>query len=479
MTETVLVTGATGTVGRHVVTALGDRDVAVRPGVHDPETVPEEIAGIGDSVAFDFAKPETWGRALRDVDGIFLVRPPVVDRSAIESFVDAADRVGVPRLTYLSTLGAEKNVLVPHHWIEKRIMATDIEYTLLRSSFFMQNLLEVHRRDIVDHDEIFVPAGSGKTSFVDARDLGEAAAVVLTESGHANQAYDLTGPDALDYETVASIFSDVLDRSITYPEPSLLRFARRMHGRGESLGFITLMCGIYTTARLGLADRVTDDSERLLGRPPGGMRAFVEDHAAAFRGAADPTAPSGGVSETEGSDALDGSEPKWTQQSDGGSVEALGPPIPDAAYEVINPVMSVLLRSPLHSLVSDSLVLLTFTGSKTGNEYTTPVGYWVKDGHLIVTTQSPWWRNLQGGQPVSLYLQGAHRDGTATPHPDPTDVARYVMEIIERHGMTAARRLGIRIHGDREPTHDELEAGVEGTVVIDIELTDSKPPVRD
>ncbi|SER44229.1 SDR family oxidoreductase [Natrinema salaciae] len=284
MTNVVLVTGATGTVGRHVVAALTARDADVRTALRDPEPVSSEIADVGDTVAFDFTKPETWGRALTDVDGIFLVRPPVVDKSEVGSFVDAADRVGVSHIAYLSTLGAAKNVLVPHHWIEKRIMATDLEYTLLRASFFMQNLLEVHRPDLVEHDELFVPAGSGKTSFVDARDVGEAAAVVLTESGHVDRAYDLTGPEALDYGEVAAIFSDVLGRSITYPEPSLVAFANRMRRRGEAVGFIALMCGIYTTARLGLAARVTDDSQRLLGRRPRKMRTFVEDYADEFRG---------------------------------------------------------------------------------------------------------------------------------------------------------------------------------------------------
>lgn len=283
MTDSILVTGATGTVGRHVVAALSDRDVAIRTGVRDLETVSNELADTGTVVEFDFTKPETWGEALADVDGVFLLRPPVVDTSDIGSFVGAADRVGVDRIAYLSTLGAEKNVLVPHHRIEKRIMATDIEYTLLRASFFMQNLLEVHRPDIVEHDEIFVPAGNGKTSFVDARDIGEAAAIVLTESGHANRAYDLTGPEALDYQEVATVFSDVLNRPITYPNPSLLAFTRRMRRRGKPLGFIALMCGIYTTARLGLAARVTEDSRRLLGRRPRGMWEFVEDHADDFR----------------------------------------------------------------------------------------------------------------------------------------------------------------------------------------------------
>jgi uncharacterized protein YbjT (DUF2867 family) len=316
VTESILVTGATGTVGQHVVAALSDRDVTIKIGVRDPETVSNEIVDAGEVIEFDFTKPETWGRALTDVDGIFLVRPPVVDKSKIGSFVEAADRVGVARIAYLSTLGAEKNVLIPHHWIENRITATNMEYTLLRASFFMQNLLEVHRRDIVEHDEIFMPAGDGKTSFVDAWDIGEAAAIVLTESGHANRAYDLTGPEALDYEEVATIFSDVLDRSISYPNPSLLAFGRRMHRRGKSLGFIALMCGIYTTARLGLAARVTDDSRTLLGRRPREMRAFVEDHADDFRVDSQLNEPP-------------------TENDAEGYVETRGPSVPDIAYKIL------------------------------------------------------------------------------------------------------------------------------------------------
>lgn len=159
-----------------------------------------------------------------------------------------------------------------------------------------------------------------------------------------------------------------------------------------------------------------------------------------------------------------------------GYVQTRGPPVPDAAYKVINPLMSLLLRSPLHSLASDSIMLITFTGRKSGNEYTTPVGYWVRDGRVIVTTHSPWWHNLKGGQPVELRLKGERREGIATPHPDPEDVADYVADFIDRRGVSAARRLGIQIEGEREPTHEELVAGVEGTVVIEIELTEGDPP---
>jgi len=206
-----------------------------------------------------------------------------VSEGDITPFVDAAARVGIDQIAYLSTLGAEKNVLIPHYRIEKHLVGAGPASTLLRASFFMQNLVEVHRRDVVERDEIFVPAGDGETSFVDARDVGEAAAVVLTESGHANRTYDLTGPEAMDYEAVAAVFSDVLDRPITYPNPSFTTFARRTYRRGIALGFVALMCGIYITARLGLAGRVSEDGRRLLGRAPRTMRTFVEDYADEFR----------------------------------------------------------------------------------------------------------------------------------------------------------------------------------------------------
>ena len=77
---------------------------------------------------------------------------------------------------------------------------------------------------------------------------------------------------------------------------------------------------------------------------------------------------------------------------------------------------------------------------------------------------------------MTLYLQGERREGIATPHPDPETVAEYMRGFIDRNGVDAAQRLGIRVKGDREPTHEELVEGVEGTVVVEIELTDGKPP---
>ena len=276
---TVLVTGATGTVGSLVRKALADRECTVRALLREPDPGDER------AVAFDFEKPETWGRAFEDGDRLFLVRPPAISRvgESILPAIDAAGRCGIGHVTLLSVLGAEKNPILPHRRIERHLAASDLGYTVLRASFFMQNFDEVHTQDVRERDELFVPAGGGETSFVDARDIAEVAAVTLTESGHCNRSYDLTGPEALDYHEAAAVFSEALGREITYPRPGALAFGRRWLARGEPVGFVLARVGIYTTARLGLAGRVTDDVRRVLGRDPRSLREYVQDYEDAFR----------------------------------------------------------------------------------------------------------------------------------------------------------------------------------------------------
>lgn len=104
-----------------------------------------------------------------------------------------------------------------------------------------------------------MPAGRGKASFIDARDIATVAALALTKAGHANRIYELTGGQALDYGQVATRLTEVLRRPIAYRHPGLLQFMRRQHAKGTPLTFAAVMAGIYTTARLGPAARLTDD----------------------------------------------------------------------------------------------------------------------------------------------------------------------------------------------------------------------------
>lgn len=281
---TVLVTGATGTVGRHVVAELSETETTVRAGVRSVEQAREQLPASGSCVHFDFTKPETWGPAFEGIDRLFLVRPPQIGRvhRHITPSIDAAVRMGVEHVALLSVLGAEKNPSLPHRHIERHLESSPVTATFLRASFFMENFITVHRAEIVERDELFLPAGQGATSFVDAGDVAAVGAAALTESNPRSRSYDITGPEALTYEEAAAIFSEVLGRDIEYANPGIIEFLRTKARNGESVVFALVQSVVYTTARLGYAGHVTPDVETVLGRPPTSFRRFVEDNASAF-----------------------------------------------------------------------------------------------------------------------------------------------------------------------------------------------------
>lgn len=279
----LLVIGATGTVGEPLVQQLLDCGVSLRVATRSPQNASDRFGDEPEYVEFDLDRPETWGEPLADVDRMFLLLPPGSGVSTIREFADAADRVGVEHVVSLSILGAEKLPILPHRRIERYLSHTGMADTFLRASWFMQNLSEIHRPEIVERDEIFVPAGDGVSSVTDAQDVAAVAATVLTESGHRNRAYDLTGPAALDFDEVADVFSDVLDKPIRSANPSRLAFGRHMYQRGFPPGFVVFMIVEYSVVRLGVSGRTTDDVEALPGRSPRTGREFVVDYADVFR----------------------------------------------------------------------------------------------------------------------------------------------------------------------------------------------------
>ncbi|MDA3935470.1 MAG: SDR family oxidoreductase [Actinomycetota bacterium] len=283
MSAPVLVTGATGTVGSEVVRELLDRKQRVRATATNAKSASRTPTGA-QAVRFDFEDPSTFDHALHDVDRVFLVRPPHMSSAeAFEPFIGAMERAGVRQVVFLSLLGAQSNPIVPHHAVEKALMRSTIGWTMLRPSFFMQNLTTTHLPDIRDRGKIIVPAGRGRTSFIDARDIAAAAAVVLTEPGHLDTGYALTGSEALGYAECASTLSEVTGRPIVYTRPSGREFARHMKSRDFPTEFITVMRGIYLVVKLGRAASVTNELQTLIGREPISFRRFARDNAELFR----------------------------------------------------------------------------------------------------------------------------------------------------------------------------------------------------
>lgn len=278
--KTILVTGATGNVGSEVIRFLLERGADVRAAVFSEEEAARLPQGLP-WVLFDFGDQSTYPAAFEGVGKLFLMRPPQISDidGMIKPAIDYAGQVGVQQIVFLSLLGAEKNPVVPHYKVEQILLEGETPYTLLRCGFFMQNLSTTHAADIRERNDLFIPAGKGKTAFIDARDIGEVAAVALTEPGHENSAYPLTGSEAFDYYEVAEMMTEILGRPIRYSSPSSVRFAAKEWRGGTPLPFVGVMTAIYMTTRMGMADTITDDVPRLLGRPPRTLEQFIKDNA--------------------------------------------------------------------------------------------------------------------------------------------------------------------------------------------------------
>ena len=269
--QMLLVTGASGRAGGALVRALEGR-VPVREAGHRPGMVP-----------FDLTDPGTYPAALDGVTAVFLMRPPQIAKgAAFRPFLDACVGRGIRRVAVLSVKGAERNRILPHHAMEREVMARPFDWTMLRPSDFMQNLETVHRDDIRRHGRIAVPAGRGASAFVDVADVGAAAARVLTEDGHDGAGYTLTGPEALGFDQVADVMTRVLGRPIRYEPPSVAGFVRARLAQGTPLGMALVMTALYSVQRFGGAAEVSGDLPALLGRPAGDLRSYVARNAGAW-----------------------------------------------------------------------------------------------------------------------------------------------------------------------------------------------------
>lgn len=286
---TVLVTGATGNVGRHVVPGLVRFGAPVRaatpPSATPPSTGPV-TEGLIEQVAFDFTAPSTWDAAFAGVERMFLLRPPQLSQPGRDMVpaLEAARRHGLQHVVLLSLQGAERNPVVPHAALERWLRASGLSWTFVRAAFFMQNLSTTHAADIRDRCEIVVPAGTGRTAFVDAVDVAAVAtAALLDPATHAGRAWTPTGPEALSYEEVAAVLSGELGRSIRYTAPGATRYAVHARRRLEMpVPMVAVTTLIYTAARLGRAGGLTDDVRTVTGREPTRFAQFAHRERAAW-----------------------------------------------------------------------------------------------------------------------------------------------------------------------------------------------------
>ncbi len=285
MTEKVLVVGATGTIGRPLVENLSRFGYPVRAATRIP--VPYAISHPNrDVVLFDYDDPTSYAKAVSGVSKAFIV-PKGIDpepQKTIIPLMEAARSAGVSHIVLLSAMGIEHPARRALAEVEDYLTSSGILYTILRPNWYMQNFNPGFIVPMIQKTgTIFLPAADGATSFVDARDVAAVATIALTEEGHLDQVYTLTGGEALTYEAVARLISRASGRTIRYVPASDDAFRQALLAGGWEADQAILMTALFELVRQGATAAITEDIQKLLGRGPLKMAKFAVENGDTWR----------------------------------------------------------------------------------------------------------------------------------------------------------------------------------------------------
>jgi uncharacterized protein YbjT (DUF2867 family) len=280
--NTILTTGATGNLGRAVVKSLSAKGFKVKATARNlaKAAFPEDV----ETVRFDYQDPAIVDLALKGADGLFLLAP-ALDPDApnkLNPVIDRAKTGGVRHVVLISALGIDAVEQAPLRRIERHLMASGLNYTILRPNFFMENFSTGSLAPMVKKGGIFLAADDGKTSFISVADIAEVVASAFHKSLSGKE-YNLTGPEALDHATAASILSKVTGKNITYHPLTEEAMFQGLRDNGLPESAVQYLGVLYGAVRAGYTTTVTKDVETATGKRPQTFEAFARENVAARR----------------------------------------------------------------------------------------------------------------------------------------------------------------------------------------------------
>ncbi len=284
----ILVTGASGTVGREVLAEVrktGKPVLAMYRSADDTRNAPPGV----NIVVADFADQTALQKALRGVDALFLVCSPVPELVELESNVlDACKAVGVRHVVLNSALGAgdyPKSFPSWHRKVEDKLKACGLGYTILRPNTFMQNIVAYNAPSIRAQGAFYSAMGDRKISFIDVRDIGAGAAKILAEpAAHSGKIYEWNGPQALNYTEVAAMLSKITGRAVQFvniPEDAQRKSMLDLGMPSWQVEALLDLQRYYTVEKKGA--EITPTLEQVLGHPAIRMEQYLSESKEAFR----------------------------------------------------------------------------------------------------------------------------------------------------------------------------------------------------
>ena len=292
MVDNILITGATGTLGSEVVRQLAgvDSEVNIKAAGHSLQNLERIIEDHKiKSMRIDFSEPETLKDALKDIDKVFLLTPfqPNMVQYSSNLLTEIIKAGKIKHIVKVSAMGAD---FEPggrlHRQAEQMIEDSGIAYTFLRPNAFMQNFVNFYSHMIKERDVLSLPAGDGKVSFVDVRDIAAVSIQILINNNvgkYNSKTYDITGPEAISYDDAVRILSEQVGKKISYVSVSEDDAFNAMKEMGLNDWLIKTILEGYNNLRKGYFSPITNVVEEITGRKPVSFKDFAKDHAEVFR----------------------------------------------------------------------------------------------------------------------------------------------------------------------------------------------------
>lgn len=282
MSKKVLVTGATGNVGQSVVKYLqGNKKVSPVLAVRNEERALDIFTDAIDLdfIEFDFEDCQSYSLAFEGADLVFLLRPPHISdvQRYFKPLIDEMVTQHVAGVVFLSVQGAETSRFIPHHKIEKLIVASGIPYVFVRPGYFMQNLTTTLSADVLVEQEIRLPAGEATFNWVDVDNIGEATAELIGNfEKYKSRAYEITGYENLSFGEATKIIRDNSQVQVAYQSINPIKFFFEKRKAGMKTPFILVMIMLHFLPRFQKAPQISIFFEQLTGKKPTKLSEFVQ-----------------------------------------------------------------------------------------------------------------------------------------------------------------------------------------------------------
>ena len=283
----ILVTGATGRIGGSAAKALVNAEIPFRVFVRDAEKFALSDNANVDVVVGDMQNTDDIRRAVDGVDKALLVSANGEQQASMEmSFAREAAAAGVSHIIKISSMEAAPDAVATfpqlHFEIETFIKTLNIDWTMVRPNFFMQNML-LFAGCIKNANLFALPLGAAKTGMLDAADVGEYCAALLQQSGHEGQTYEVTGSELLDFHEVALRMSAVVGKEIRYIDQDPEEFRKVLGQFIQSQWHLDGVCGLFAEIADHSLEKITTTMADTLGREPVSLEDFTATYINAFK----------------------------------------------------------------------------------------------------------------------------------------------------------------------------------------------------